>query len=212
MRLTWYGLSCFYLKGKTVTVLMDPFDDSCGYPVPHLTADIWTSSHDHYDHNYKAAVTNESVLDGSDGLSINGAVIHSVRSYHDKVQGKEWGDNYITIVEIDNLRIAHLGDLGHELDRVQLEQLGQIDILLIPTGGIFTIDEMEAARVAQSIKARLTIPMHYRTHHLQGFELHQGLDIFLEELGYPYQFNEDNNYEITEKTLPDQQVIVLKLA
>lgn len=191
---------------------MDPFDNTCGYELPRLAADIWTSSHNHYDHNYRKAILNESVLDGANGLSIEGASIKTVHTYHDKVQGAKWGDNLIIKVEMDGLRIAHLGDLGHELNQNHIVELGLVDILLIPTGGIFTIDEAEAARVAKAINAHLTIPMHYHTDHLQGFELQQGLEIFLKNLGWPLQYNPSNTIEVTKDSLPDCKVVVLELA
>ena len=212
MRITWYGLSCFYLEGKAAKVLMDPFDTTVGYAVPAVYADVWTCSHDHYDHNYKAAIINAAVADGVDGLKKNGISITAVKTFHDMKQGAEWGENTMFVVEIDGLRIAHSGDLGHELSSGQMEALGRIDILLITTGGIFTIGAAQAARVSKAVGARLTIPMHYATPHLRGFELEQGIDDFIAGVDCECVNIDSNVLEIDCNTLPDRAAYILTLA
>jgi L-ascorbate metabolism protein UlaG (beta-lactamase superfamily) len=211
MRFTWYGLSCFYIEGKKANVLTDPFDNSVGYTVPNVFADIWTCSHDHYDHNYRPAIRNDDVRKGRDGLCIGSVCTFCVRTFHDKIQGALWGENEIFIIEMDGLRIAHLGDLGHELNSEQLNSLGQIDVLLIPTGGIFTIDAKEAASVANAIDSRVVIPMHYYTPHVQGFDLEQGIDDFISLQDANVIFLDGNSLELPNIPTDSRTIYVFHL-
>ncbi len=210
MKLTWYGLACFYLEGKDASVLMDPFDDTVGYEVPYVEADLWTCSHDHYDHNHGASVLNSDALSAVDGLDTGTIKTAAVKSWHDDRQGAVWGENTIWVVTLEGMRIAHLGDLGHLLTPEHLEQIGPVDLLLVPTGGIYTIDERAAAGVVRSMGAKLVIPMHYQTNHLRGFELNEGVDAFIEELEhYRIQRHDSNCLEITPALLEEPTVVVL---
>ncbi len=64
---------------------------------------------------------------------------------------------------MDGVRVCHLGDLGHELDSNQMAEIGNVDVLLVPVGGFYTIDAKEATKVCEKLKPRLVIPMHYKT-------------------------------------------------
>lgn len=211
MRITWYGLACFYLEGERAGVLMDPFDDTVGYEVPYVEADLWSCSHNHYDHNHGASVLNADALAAVDGLDTGAIKTIAVKSWHDRRQGAVWGENTIWVVTLEGMRIAHLGDLGHLLTPDHLKQIGSVDLLLVPTGGIYTIDEREAAAVVKAVGAKLVIPMHYQTEQLRGFELNQGIDAFVEGLDYRILRHDSNRLEITPELLEEPTVVVLAL-
>lgn len=212
MRLTWFGLACFLVEGDECSVLMDPFDDTVGFAVPRARADIWTCSHDHYDHNHRASVTNADVVDAVDGLVYKGARLRRVQSWHDGFGGALWGENSIWVVEMDGLRLAHLGDLGHLPAPGQLEALGAVDVLLVPTGGLFTIDEKMAAEVVQAINPRLALPMHYYAPGLRGFELNEGIELFLARLPHRRVVRQTGNVlNVTPALLAEPTVAVLEL-
>lgn len=211
MRITWFGLACFYLEGDHASVLMDPFDDTVGYEVPYVEADLWSCSHNHYDHNHGASVLNADALVAVDGLDTKAIKTTAVKSWHDQQQGAVWGENTIWVVTLEGMRIAHLGDLGHLLTPEHLEQIGSVDLLLVPTGGIYTIDERKAAAVVRAVGAKLVIPMHYQTGQLRGFELNQGIDAFVERLDYRILRHDSNRLEITPELLEEPTVVVLAL-
>lgn len=178
MEITWLGHSSFFLEdSKGRKVLMDPFDESVGYPVFEGEVDIVTISHYHFDHSYTEKVKFSHIADKAGFFYLCDIPVAGIPSYHDKMQGAKRGENMIFIVEMDGYRICHLGDLGYILSAEEIKNLGKVDILLIPIGGNYTIDGKEAAELAHSINSPLIIPMHYNTP-LLSFEL-DGLENFL---------------------------------
>lgn len=164
MDITYIGHSSFRIKGKTATIITDPFDPSMvGLKFPVTDADIVTISHNHEDHNKIDLVKNTSmVINGPGEYEVKEVSVIGISSYHDDKKGEERGKNTIYVYEIDDVTIAHLGDLGHSLSADVLEEIGSIDILMIPVGGKYTIDAAEAVKVVQSIEPSIIIPMHYR--------------------------------------------------
>ena len=155
MKITWYGHSCFAVDSDVGRLVFDPYSDGSvpGWTLPQLTADAVLCSHGHSDH----AGTEKVTLSGRE----TSCTVETVDCFHDEVRGAKRGKNVIHIVTAENTRIVHLGDLGHELSDGQLEQIGKPDVLFIPVGGFYTIDAATAKRVADSIAARITVPMHY---------------------------------------------------
>ena len=180
MKVTWLGHSCFLLQGEEgITILLDPFfEDSVGYPLPKLKADMVMISHDHTDHNnVDAAGSNSQVIFGPGEYSSLGLEIRGIRSFHDQKKGRLRGENTIFCFELEGIRICHLGDLGHILSPSQISEIGPVDLLFLPVGGRYTIDAKGADEVIEQIHPALVVPMHYRTGGL-GFEL-DGVDKFL---------------------------------
>jgi len=165
MEITYLGHSSFRMKGKTATVITDPFDPKMvGIKYGKQSADIVTVSHQHEDHNKTELVNDvEKVINGPGEYEIKGVSVIGVQSYHDDKKGEERGGNVIYVYEIDELRVCHLGDLGHKLTEGKLEDLGDIDILFVPTGGVYTLDSTQALEAVRAIEPRITIPMHYKT-------------------------------------------------
>jgi L-ascorbate metabolism protein UlaG (beta-lactamase superfamily) len=168
MELTYFGHSCFSLKSRSATVVTDPFSSEVGWSLPKLTADIVTVSHDHYDHaateQIKGTTRRDApmVIKHPGEYEVQGVSVFGYRTFHDDKSGEERGANTIYLIVFDQLRICHLGDLGHQLSDDLIEQLGHIDILLLPVGGTYTIDAAGAAKVVTSLEPGIVVPMHYR--------------------------------------------------
>ena len=156
MRITWYGHSCFLVETAEGSLVFDPYGPESipGLRLPPLTADLVICSHEHFDHNARDCIK----LSGDPV----GFRLVQMDTWHDEAQGRKRGANTITVLEAEGLRLAHLGDLGHMLSRAQLEQLGTIDILMLPVGGFYTIGPETAWELAQAIRPKILIPMHYR--------------------------------------------------
>jgi len=161
----WLGHASFLLRSDGgVTLVMDPYDDTIGYPLPYPTADIVTTSHDHRDHGYVAGVRgNPQVIRTPGEHRLKGIRILGIPTHHDERGGKQRGPNVIYVVDMDGVTICHLGDLGHPLKKEQVGQIGAVDVLMVPVGGVYTIDARQAAELVRQVGPRLVLPMHYQT-------------------------------------------------
>lgn len=170
MKIKWYGHAAFnFTTEDGVRIIIDPylsgaFGGALSYGKIQDEADIVLTSHGHDDHNYTKDIKGKFVLINSAGeKSIKNVNIKALPSFHDPSKGKERGDNLIFVLEADRLRIAHLGDLGHVLDKNTIKDIGALDVLLIPVGGFYTIDPKEATKVMEDLRPIVTIPMHFKT-------------------------------------------------
>jgi L-ascorbate metabolism protein UlaG (beta-lactamase superfamily) len=214
MIITWLGHSAFKLQGKgqsdTITIVTDPFNpEKTGLKLPRLEAEIVTLSHDHDDHNYSEAVKgNPRILTGVGEYEIKGVFIEGVPSFHDAEKGAKRGSNVIYRFEIEDLSITHLGDLGTELDNKQLESLEGTDILLVPIGGVYTINAAKAVTVINQIEPRIVIPMHYKVPGLK-FDL-DPLESFLKAIAIKPR--QEEKLKISKKDLPQDNMEVVVLS
>lgn len=170
MNIKWFGHSAFLITTSGgLRIILDPymsgaFSGALAYGRIDEGADIVLSSHDHDDHNYYGDIKGKFAFIKEAGEhKVAGITITGFPSFHDGSGGKERGPNIMYILEADGLRIAHLGDLGHLLDRRTVESMGRIDVLLIPVGGFYTIDAREAAAIVRDLGPAVTIPMHFKT-------------------------------------------------
>jgi len=169
MNITWYGHSCFKIQTKSqrgsdeAVIITDPFEKNIGLRPPQGNADIVTVSHSHNDHNNTESIKGEPfIIDAPGEYSIKGIQVEGINSYHDKERGIKRGRNTIFIIESESLRICHLGDLGHILTEEQLEKIGNVDVLMIPVGGTFTLNAKEAEEVIGQVEPKIIMPMHYK--------------------------------------------------
>ena len=176
------GHSCFRIKGSQATVITDPFPPDLGYSPGNLSANIVTVSHGHPSHAYAEGVGGEpKLVTGPGEYEISGVLIIGVASFHDGVSGQKRGKNTIYLMEVDGVSICHLGDLGHSLSDDETEEIGNVDVLLLPVGGVSTIGAAEAAEVIRQLEPKAVIPMHYQTPDIKR-EL-EPVENFLKEMG-----------------------------
>ena len=210
MDITWFGQACFKLKGKSASVVIDPFTpDFIGLKLPNLEADIVLKTHDHGDHNNVSAIAgNPKIFEGPGEYESKGVVITGVSSFHDNSGGSERGLNTIFNVSVDGVNIVHLGDLGQSsLTEAQIAEIDKTDILLIPVGSVFTIDAKQAAGIVSQLEPKIVIPMHYKIEGLK-FSL-DDVNLFLKEMGITSS-EPQNKFTTTKDKLPEEtQIVVL---
>jgi len=167
MIVKWLGHSCFLIISKDgVRIITDPYTvgGDISYSPIEEAADIVVVSHEHADHNNVSAVRGKpEVVRGSGTKTAKGIQFRGIATYHDASQGRERGRNTVFCFNIDDIKLCHLGDLGHLLSPGQIKEIGDIDILFIPVGGFYTIDAAEASRVCDQLNPRVIIPMHFKT-------------------------------------------------
>lgn len=212
------GLSSFKFKGKSASLVTDPFDsEMVGLKFPkHTSAHIITISHGHKDHNNPHLVEAEDdtkiVFTGPGEYEVRGVEITGILTYHDDKNGSERGKNTLYRIDIDGISIVHAGDLGHTLSEEQVESLDNIDILLIPVGGVFTVDAATAMKVITQLEPKIVIPMHYRTPGLNPkiFGELAPVTQFLKEIGQE-GVTPVPKLKVTKDSLPlETQVVILE--
>ncbi len=208
MDITWLGYSCFRIKGKEVTVITDPYPPGMGYSLGRPQANIVTVSHLHPGHSYTQAVSGEyKVIKGPGEYELKTTYITGIASWHDNEQGQKLGKNTIYVVEMDSVTLCHLGDLGHQLSAEIVEDVGDIDVLFLPVGGVTTIGGATAAEIVRRLSPKIAIPMHYKTSTLKK-DL-EPIDKFLKEMGIK-EIASQPKLSVTRTNLPaSTQVIVL---
>lgn len=206
----WLGHSFFKLQSGNLTVAIDPYDPSVGLKPPRFNADILLITHDHYDHNNKAAIMGQSfVIYGPGEYEIKGCAIYGIPSYHDPKQGSEKGINTIYRLELSGIRFVHLGDLGQDsLTDQQIEVLDGVDVLMVPVGGKYTLNANQAVAIIEQLDPRIIIPMHYK---IPGLKIDVGgVEAFVKALGLPPQ--QDSKLRLIKKDLraEDRRLIILE--
>jgi L-ascorbate metabolism protein UlaG (beta-lactamase superfamily) len=177
---TWLGQSCFRLRGRSAAVVTDPFSPALG-PRLKLEGNLVTVSHGHENHSHVQSVRDAHVIEGPGEYEVAGVTVRGLATYHDARQGAEHGRNTVYLIELDDVRVCHLGDLGHSLDASALEEIGNVDVLLVPVGGGRTLDGGRAAEVVRQVEPRYVVPMHF-SHPSIRAEL-APVDRFLKEMG-----------------------------
>ncbi len=167
MKVKWLGHSCFLLTSKGgVRIITDPYavGESINYSPIEETADIVVVTHGHDDHSNVSAVRGTpEVVKGNGTKPAQGIQFRGIASYHDASQGTQRGPNTIFCFTIDDIKLCHLGDLGHMLSPEQIAEIGAVDILFVPVGGFYTINALVASQVCDKLKPKVVIPMHFKT-------------------------------------------------
>ena len=209
MDISYLGHAAFRLKGKTASLVVDPYDPSVGPKFPKVEADIVAVTHSHSDHNAIANVGGTPfVVSGPGEYEVKGIEVVAVKSFHDNKQGAERGLNTIYNFKIDKINICHLGDLGQStLTEEQVEEIGNVDILLLPVGGHYTIDAAEANKIASQLEPKIIIPMHFKEAETKIEEL-ATVDQFLKEIGKE-NLEPVNKLTVTTDKLPEETQVVL---
>jgi L-ascorbate metabolism protein UlaG (beta-lactamase superfamily) len=207
MDITWYGHACFRLSERNVVVVTDPFGDELDYNRPRVRADVVTISHEHPGHANRIGFRGgPRFFDGPGEYEVKGVFITGTATYHDSRSGAVRGRNTVFLFEFDGLTVCHLGDLGHVPTQAQVEALSDVDVLLIPVGGLHTIDASKASEVITEIEPRLVIPMHYKTP-AEKARLHTS-DKFFRAMGLA-PVPPVPELRVTKSSLPQETQIVL---
>jgi len=209
MEITWLGHSCFKIRGKQATIITDPFSPDTGYSLGKASADIVTVSHSHPGHSYAAGVGGSPrVVNRPGEYEISGVLIIGLATFHDKEKGAERGKNIVYVMETEELAICHLGDLGQPLTDSQIEEIGKVDVLMVPVGGVTTINAATAAALVRQMEPKVILPMHYKTPAFKG-EL-EPAEAFLREFGV-HQAVPQPKLNINKNNLPlTTQVVLLE--
>lgn len=209
MEITWLGHSCFRLRSRDVSLVIDPPDKATGYSLPRLNADIVLVSHDHPGHNNIAAVAGATkVLTGPGEYEIKGVPIVGVHTAHDGERGKRRGGNVAWLAQLDEVTVCHLGDLGAPLTSEQAELLGGVDVLLVPVGGHNTLGAAQAAEVVTLLEPKVVVPMHFQTETRKGEAKLDPVDAFLREQG-AHDLQPQPKLTLTRNNLPEETTVVL---
>jgi L-ascorbate metabolism protein UlaG (beta-lactamase superfamily) len=207
MEITWYGHACFRLSDRGVVVVTDPFAEHLAYARPRIRADVVTISHQHPGHSNRIGFRGgPRFFDGPGEYEVRGVFVTGIATYHDSRSGSSRGRNTVFLFEFDGLTVCHLGDLGHVPTQSQVEALSDVDVLLIPVGGLHTIDASKATEVISLIEPRLVIPMHYKTPREKA-RLHTA-GRFLKEMGLA-PMSPLPELRITKSSLPDETQVIL---
>ncbi len=162
-------------------VITDPYSPEMGYSsLGKLTPNIVTLSHQHKNHSYVDGLGGR-IIKGPGEYEIANTLVTGVATFHDREEGRERGKNTVYNIELDEVSVCHLGDLGHVLSAQQVEDIGNVDVLLIPVGGVTTINATTAAEVVRQLEPKIVVPMHYKTPAIGG-DL-EPVDRFLKEMG-----------------------------
>lgn len=204
MEISYFGRSCFKVTGKKISILIDPFDpDKVKAKMPKQDADVLAITHDHPDHNYVAAMKESDylLLDSPGEFEVRESEITGIKSVHGADAPEP---NTIFTFDVDGVKICHLGDLGTELSSSQLDKMDGVDILMIPVGGIYTIDAKSAVKVVSQVEPKIVIPMHFKD---AGNDKLAPLEDFLHEMGTNPTPQE--KLKLTAKELPEELEIVV---
>lgn len=203
MEVKWLGHSCFKISHKGHSVVFDPFAPGSipGLQDIHETADMVVCSHEHFDHNYREAV------EVSSGKTEGLPDVLALSVDHDDKNGTLRGWSDILIMNMDGFKIAHFGDLGCELTERQKKKLRNLDLALVPVGGYYTIDGVQAAALVKELKPAVTIPMHYSSDSF-GFDEIGYVDTFTELFDRDMVHHINCNTMTIEKGMA-QQIAVL---
>jgi L-ascorbate metabolism protein UlaG (beta-lactamase superfamily) len=178
---TWLGHGCFRLRGRSAAVVTDPYPPSIGLKLQRLDADLVTISHEHENHNYTQAVKGAYEIRGPGEYEVAGVSVIGLPSFHDAEKGARHGRNTVYLIEIDDLRVCHLGDLGHKLDDVEAEAVTSADVLLVPVGGNTALNASLAAEIVRHLEPRFVVPMHFA---IPGLKITlDPIERFLKEMG-----------------------------
>lgn len=207
MDITWYGHNCFRITERgQATIVTDPFDESLGYEMPKLRADIVTISYNAPAYANMAAVKgSQRFLQGPGEYEIGGVFIVAVATFNPKVEQPD--RNVVYVMDYNSLIVAHLGRLDHVPSQSMVESLGPIDIALVPVGGGGSLSSSEAAEVVSLLEPSIVVPMHFKTDALRGVEL-DPVDRFLKEMG-SNTIQEEPVLRVSAGAMPEQTQVVL---
>ncbi|MDT7860675.1 MAG: MBL fold metallo-hydrolase [Saccharolobus sp.] len=207
MLLKFFGHSCILIDNK---ILIDPHDGgSIGLPKPPINnADLILITHDHYDHNaYQIVQYKDVKINFYGSFTYDNYTIKGIKTYHDKYNGKLRGENSVYIIEKNGKKIVHLGDIGHLPNEKLYEEISEPDVLLIPIGGVITINYKEAIEIINKVNPRILVPIHYwiKGHYMPL----DPPDDFISNINYKIKYLDFKNNEINEEIENNTKVVYI---
>lgn len=194
IKIKWLGHACYKIYFDDIQCVIDPFEKGYvpGYRDISTSADIILASHKHNDHCGLNEV--QQLL-----RMVHGVTVTKVDTFHDDKNGALRGKNIVHVLEYNGIKVAHFGDIGHILTEEQLQQIGNVDVAIVPIGGTYTVRAPEAKTICEQVNAKVIIPMHYRTGG-QGFDVLETTEEF-ENL-----FDNVKHYDSDEYVVPEESV------
>ncbi len=209
MDITWLGHACFRIRGSQATVVTDPCSPDTGYVLEKekQTARIITISHLHPTHSYIQGVGGEpKIIRGAGEDEISGVLDLGLATFHHAENGAKWGKNTVYHMEVDGVSICHLGDLGHPLSTRHVQEIGDVDVLMVPVGDFNTLSATAAAQVVRQLEPKIVLPMHYKTPAYTGEA--EPVEKFLKEMGKE-QILPVPRLNVTRSNRPESTQVVL---
>ncbi len=207
MDIDWFGHACFRLRGREGTIVTDPYSKEIGLSFARPRGDIVTISHNHPGHSFAHGVKGDpKVITGPGEYEIKNIFITGIPTAHDKRGGKDRGTNTVYVFDIDGLTVCHLGDIGHVPTQPQAEAFGNVNVLLVPVGGVSTIGASEAAEIVSLLEPQIVIPMHFAHPDLK-FKLDPASKFF-KGMGIKPP-DAAPSFKVTQDSLPDATQVVL---
>lgn len=181
----YLGHSCLKLKNKNISLIIDPFSAEIGFKMPKEIANVVCVTHAHAGHNFVQGVVGDYLrVEGPGEYEVTGVTILGLNSYHDDKKGKERGKNTIYKITIDDITFVHLGDLGGIPQKELIDELEDVNVLMVPVGGVATINARQAMELISKLEPQIVIPIHYRTpRHNQRFQNLEGVEVFAKVSG-----------------------------
>jgi L-ascorbate metabolism protein UlaG (beta-lactamase superfamily) len=210
VEIIWYGLSCFRMTDRGLaSVVTDPYDPSFELPELKLKSDIVTISHDTPEHNYVKGVKGwRRVIQGPGEYEIGNVFVIGILMEPKKSKKKTVKANILYVFDFNTLTVAHLGNLSYVPSQAQIEDLGAVDIALVPVGGGGSLTPSQAAEVISLIEPSIVVPMYFKTGK-DGRKLGT-VNRFLSEMGIAKQ-EPLPSLKVTKSGLSSEsQVVVLK--
>ncbi|KKP36219.1 MAG: Zn-dependent hydrolase of the beta-lactamase fold-like protein [Candidatus Peregrinibacteria bacterium GW2011_GWA2_33_10] len=196
MQIIWHGYNCFSLKGKDITILIDPHHESLGLKLPKLKADIILISDSEKYSNKDAVLGEKIVIDWPGEYEIKDVFLKTINLNEDNQENKM---NMIFTIDFEDMKICHLSDLNQTLSDKTNEEIGTVDILFLPVGGHNVLNAKKAHEVIEQIDPKIVIPMHYQINNLNA-EL-EPVENFLKEVG-ENTVTKIESYKISKNNLP----------
>ena len=203
MFIKWHGHSCFEIRDG-IRIVIDPHDGrSIGLKPPKATADLVLITHNHFDHNAVRVIDGKFQIVSSIGeYNFGNAKIKGIGAYHDESLGAKRGRITMYKILLEGISLLHMGDIGHILSKEQVSEIGNVDIMFIPVGGVYTVDAKKAYENTKILSPKVVVPMHYRVPGLTlGIEK---VDKFLSQFPEERVMYVGNSIEFSRGDLPSQ--------
>ena len=212
MEIIWFGHSCFKLTERGLaTVITDPYDaQATGHSPLSIPGEIVTISHNKPGHNHVAAVKGDPfVISGPGEYEIGGVFISGLQTNGHSTPIEMVERNIMYVFDFDGIKVAHLGGIDHLPNQSEVEELGNVHIMLVPIGGNSTLNAVQAAEIVNLIEPNIVIPMHYMTE--SSIIKLEPLNKFIKEMGLS-SIEPLNSFKVTSpRNLPEEtQVVVLE--